>query len=91
MANTKSAKKSAIIAEKNEVINRARRSRIRTFVRKVEDAIKANDEVLAREAFKKLEPELMRGVTKGIYKLNTASRKLTRLASQIRKINAAKA
>ena len=88
MANTKSAKKalSGSIAKKE--VNTARKSRIRTFIKKVDDAIKLNDEPKAREAFKALEPEIMRGVTKKVYKLNTASRKLTRIASAIRKIKA---
>ncbi len=88
MANTKSAKKalSGSIAKKE--VNNARKSRIRTFIKKVDDAIKLNDEPKAREAFKALEPEIMRGVTKKVYKLNTASRKLTRIASAIRKIKA---
>lgn len=86
MANTKSAQKALRSSIKKNEVNTARKSRIRSFIRKVDDAIKANDEVKAREAFKALEPELMRGVTKNIFKLNTASRKLSRLASSIRKI-----
>lgn len=88
MANTKSAKKALSGSIAKNLVNTARKSRIRTFVRKVEDAIKASDEPKAREAFKALEPELMRGVTKKVLKLGTASRKLTRLAAAIRKINA---
>ncbi|MBP7709481.1 MAG: 30S ribosomal protein S20 [Rickettsiales bacterium] len=88
MANTKSAKKALSGSIAKNLVNTARKSRIRTFVRKVEDAIKANDEPKAREAFKALEPEIMRGVTKKVLKLNTAARKLTRLAATIRKINA---
>ena len=86
MANTKSAKKALrVSAAKNEV-NNARRNRIRTFAKKVDDAIKAGDSKKADEAFKALEPEIMRGVTKKIIKLNTASRKLSRISSAIRKI-----
>ncbi len=88
MANTKSAQKALRGSIAKNVVNTARKSRIKTFIRKVEDAIKSNDEPKAREAFKALEPEIMRGVTKKVYKLNTASRKLTRIASAIRKINA---
>jgi len=88
MANTKSAKKALSGSIAKNLVNTARKSRIRTFVRKVEDAIKASDEPKSREAFKALEPELMRGVTKKVLKLGTASRKLTRLAAAIRKINA---
>ena len=86
MANTKSAKKALRSSATKNVINSARKSRIRTFIRKVDDAIKANDEKKAREAFKALEPEIMRGVTKKVVKLNTAARKLTRLSSAIKKI-----
>ncbi len=88
MANTQSAQKALRgSAVKNE-INSARKNRIRSFIRKVDDAIKASDQPKAREAFKALEPELMRGVTKKVFKLNTAARKLSRLASAIRKIAA---
>jgi len=86
MANTSSAKKAARQIEARTIVNKARKSRIRTFIRKVEDALVSKDSKKARESFKVLEPELMRGVTKGVFKLNTASRKLKRLASSIRKI-----
>ena len=59
---------------------------IRSFIKKVDDAIKAGDEAKARLAFKALEPELMRGVTKNIIKLGTASRKLSRISATIKKI-----
>ena len=90
MANTKSAQKALRGSIAKNEVNTARKSRIRTFIRKVDDAIKANDEPKAREAFKSLEPELMRGVTKKVFKLNTAARKLSRIASAIRKIKAEK-
>ncbi len=86
MANTKSAQKALRSSEKKNVINSARKSRIRSFVRKVDDAIKAGDQSKAREAFKSLEPEIMRGVTKKVIKLNTASRKLSRLYASIKNI-----
>ncbi len=88
MANTQSAKKALRASLAKREINNARKNRIRTFIRKVDDAIKAGDEKKAREAFKALEPEIMRGVTKKVYKLNTAARKLTRMSSAIRKISA---
>lgn len=88
MANTKSAKKALRGSIAKNLVNTARKSRIKTFIRKVEDAIKIQDEPKAREAFKALEPEIMRGVTKKVYKLNTAARKLTRIAAAIRKIAA---
>ncbi len=86
MANTKSAKKALRGSAAKKIVNGARRNRIRTFVRKVADAIKANEKVKAQEAFKALESEIMKGVTKNIIKLNTAARKLSRLSAQIRKI-----
>lgn len=89
MANTKSAQKALRSSAKKNEVNNARKNRIRSFIRKVDDAIKAGDETKARDAFKNLEPELMRGVTKKVFKLNTASRKLTRLSAAIRKIKSA--
>lgn len=86
MANTSSAKKAMRQAIKRNLVNKSRKNRIRSFFRKVEDAIKAGNEAQAREAYKALEPELMRGVTKKVMTLNTASRKLRRLADRIRKL-----
>ncbi len=91
MANTKSAKKALLVNRKKEAVNKSRKNRIRTFIRKVEDDIKANKETEARNSFKVLEKELMRGVTKGIFKLNTAARKLKRIAASIRKLKSKKA
>ncbi len=88
MANTSAAKKALRSSATKNKVNSARRNRIRTFVRKVADQIKAGDQAKAREAFKALESEIMRGVTKKIIKLNTAARKLSRLSAQIRKIAA---
>ena len=90
MANTSAAKKAFRSSEQKRAVNTSRKNRIRTFIRKVDEAIKAKDEKQAREAFKSLEPELMKGVTKNLYSLNTAARKLTRLATSIRKIKEAK-
>jgi small subunit ribosomal protein S20 len=91
MANTKSAKKALLVSRKKEAINKSRKNRIRTFIRKVEDDIKESKEPEARISFKALEKELMRGVTKGIFKLNTAARKLRRIAASIRKLKEKKA
>ena len=90
MANTKSAKKAHRSSIKKNSVNTARKNRIRSFAKKVDLAIKEADETKAREAFKALEPELMRGVSKNIFKLNTASRKLQRLSASIRKLKAVK-
>jgi small subunit ribosomal protein S20 len=87
MANTKSAKKAFRSSERKNVINTARINRIRTFIKKVDVAIKANNKEQALQAFKNLEPEIARGVTKKVIKLNTASRKLSRLSLAIKKIN----
>ena len=88
MANTASAQKALRSSAAKKDANNARKNRIRSFFRKVDDAIKAGDQPKAREAFKVLEPELMRGVTKKVFKLNTAARKLSRISSAIRKIEA---
>jgi len=86
MANTTAAKKAFKASQNKEATNKSRKNRIRSFIRKVEDFIKDKKEKEAREAFKNLEKEIMRGVTKGIYKLNTAARTLRRIAVNIRKI-----
>jgi small subunit ribosomal protein S20 len=91
MANTKSAKKALLVSQKKEAVNKSRKNRIRTFIRKVEENVTANKEDEARISFKALEKELMRGVTKGIFKLNTAARKLRRIAQSIRNIAGKKA
>ena len=88
MANTSAAKKAFRVSQKKEATNKARKNRIRSFIRKLEDNIKSKDEKESRVSFKNLEKEIMKGVTKGIFKLNTASRKLRRLAQSIRNIKA---
>ena len=84
MANTPQAKKRARQNEKRYAVNRARRSRIRTFLRKVEEAIAAGDQSAAKAALEAAQPELMRGVTKGVMHKNTASRKMSRLSSRVK-------
>ena len=84
MANHKSAKSRIVRNNKRAVINGARRSRVRTFVKKVEAAIVAGDKDLANSSFKTAESELMRAVRKGVFKMNTASRKISRLAQKIK-------
>lgn len=83
MANTTSAKKAARKIERRTKVNSARRSRVRTSVRKVEEAIVAGDKKAALAALKAAEPELMRAVTKGIAHKNTASRKVSRLTKRV--------
>lgn len=88
MANTSSSKKAIrTIARKTE-INKSRRSRIRTYLRRVSDIIATGKVDEMRKAFVEFESELMKGVKNGIFKKNTASRKLTRVASRMRKISA---
>jgi small subunit ribosomal protein S20 len=88
MANTTSAKKMTRKIAKRTVINRSRRSRMRTFIRKVEEAIAAGDKSVATEALREAEPEIMRAAQKGIVHKNTASRKVSRLASRISALSA---
>ena len=74
MANTPSAKKRIRNTLRKTDINKSRRSRIKTFVKKVEDAIETKDAKSAMDSLKAAQPEIMRGVTKGIFHKNTASR-----------------
>ncbi|MGB0438933.1 MAG: 30S ribosomal protein S20 [Paracoccaceae bacterium] len=83
MANSPQAKKRARQNEKRFAVNKARRSRIRTYLRKVEEAIASGDQTAAAAALRAAQPELMRGVTKGVMHKNTASRKMSRLASRV--------
>lgn len=84
MANSPQAKKRARQNERRTLVNQARRSRIRTYLRKVEEALESGDKAAATEAFKAAQPEVMRGVNKGIYHKNTASRKISRLAARVK-------
>jgi len=84
MANTIQSKKRARQNEKRYAVNKARRSRIRTHLRKVEEAIAAGDKDAAGVALRDAQPELMRGVTKGVFHKNTASRKISRLAARVK-------
>ena len=84
MANHKSAKSRIVRNNKRAVINGARRSRVRTFVKKVEAAILAGDKESANAAFKVAESEMMKAVRKGVFKLNTAARKVSRLSQKIK-------
>ncbi|EPX82598.1 30S ribosomal protein S20 [Salipiger mucosus] len=84
MANTPQSKKRARQNTKRFDVNRARRSRIRTFLRKVEEAIASGDKAAAQAALRAAQPELMRGVTKGVFHKNTAARKMSRLSSRVK-------
>lgn len=84
MAHTKQSKKRIRRNARRTTINHARISRIRTFVKKVESAIAKGDKAAADEAVKAAEPELHRGVSRGVIHRNTAARKLSRLHARIR-------
>ncbi|KMK65775.1 30S ribosomal protein S20 [Puniceibacterium sp. IMCC21224] len=86
MANTPQSKKRAKQADARFAVNKARRSRIRTFLRKVEEAIASGDKDAATAALRAAQPELMRGVTKGVFHKNTASRKISRLSSRVKSL-----
>lgn len=84
MANTTSAKRAVRQISRRTVVNTARRSRVRTYLRKVEEAVAAGDATAARAALKIAEPELMRAVGKGVYHKNTAARKISRLSRNVK-------
>jgi small subunit ribosomal protein S20 len=84
MANSPQAKKRARQNEKRFAVNKARRSRIRTYLRKVEEAIESGNKESAVAALRAAQPELMRGVTRGVYHKNTASRKISRLNARVK-------
>jgi len=88
MANTPQSKKRARQSETRYAINKARRSRIRTYLRKVEEAIASGDQAAATDALKNAQPELSRGVSKGVLHKNTVARKMSRLASRVKAIAA---
>jgi small subunit ribosomal protein S20 len=86
MANTRSAKKAARQALRRTGINRVRRSRLRSAVRKVEEALAAGDKQAALAGFEAAQPVLMRAAQNGIVHRNTASRKISRLAARLKKL-----
>lgn len=86
MANTEQSKKRARQSEARYAVNKARRSRIRTFLRKVEEAIASGDAASAEAALKAAQPELARGVTKGVLHKNTVARKMSRLSSRVKAV-----
>ena len=88
MANTPSAKKATRKIEARTAVNKSRRSRVRTFIRKVEEAIASGDQAAAAAALKAAQPELMRAASKGVLHSNTASRKVSRLAGRVKALSA---
>ena len=89
MANTPGAKKAVRKIARRTEVNKARRSRVRTFLRKFEEALASGDAGAAKAAFVEAQSELMRAVTKGVVHKNTGSRKVSRLAAQLKKMAAA--
>ncbi len=87
MANSASAKKSVRKVERRTLVNKARRSRMRTFLRRVEDALDAGDAAAAKTALAQAEPEVMRAVSRGVIHKNTGSRKISRLSRRVRQLN----
>ena len=83
MANTPQAKKRIRRNANREIINHSRISRIRTFIKQVESAIAAGKKADAAEALKQAQPELFRGVARGVIHKNTASRKISRLSKRV--------
>ena len=88
MANTRSAKKMTRKIIRRTAINKARRSRVRTFLRKVEEAIASGDKQAAAAALRLAQPELHRAVGKGVFHKNTAARKLSRLSARVNALTA---
>ena len=88
MANTPSAKKAARKIQRRTAVNKSRRSRMRTFIRKVEEAVASGNRDAAVDALRAAEPEIMRAVTKGVLHKNTASRKVSRLAASVKRVQA---
>ncbi|MEO3471075.1 30S ribosomal protein S20 [Roseomonas sp. CAU 1739] len=89
MANTDSARKRIRQTEKRTARNKARKSRVRTYVRKLEEAIATGDKTAAQEAFRAAQPEMQRAVTKGTLHANTVSRKISRLSARVKSLGAA--
>lgn len=89
MANTSSAKKATRKILARAAVNKSRKSRMRTFLRKVEEAIAGGDQATASAALRAAQPELMRAAQKGVLHKNTASRKVSRLASRVKALGAA--
>ena len=87
MPNTKSAKKAMRVNQKKTAVNSNRRNRIRSFIRKVEDSIKLGDKAGADAAFKLAQPEIHRGVTKGVLHKRCCARRLSKLSGKIKELS----
>jgi small subunit ribosomal protein S20 len=86
MANTPGAKKSIRKIARRTEVNRARRSRVRTYLRKFEEALSSGDKAAAGAAFIEAQSELMRAVGKGVVHKNTGARKVSRLAARLKSL-----
>jgi small subunit ribosomal protein S20 len=86
MPNIDSAKKRVRTTAKRTKVNQSRRTRVRGYVRKVEEALTKGDKAAAQAALKAAEPEIMRGVSKGILHKNTGARKVSRLTKRVAKL-----
>ena len=87
MANTPQSKKRARQVQKKTEIKKSRRSRIKTFIKLVEENVQKGDKKNAKEHFALTEPEIQRGVSKGILKKNTAARKISQLSGKIKALS----
>jgi small subunit ribosomal protein S20 len=88
MANTPSAKKATRKIARRTAVNKNRRSRVRTYVRKVEEALASGDKAAAAAALREAQPELMRAAGKGVMHRNTAARKVSRLSRRLKSLDA---
>jgi small subunit ribosomal protein S20 len=88
MANNASARKRIRQTEKRTARNKARKSRVRSFLRKVEEAVKSGDKAAAQEAFRAAQPEMQRAATKGVFHANTVARRLSRLSARVKSVGA---
>lgn len=86
MANIKSAKKRVLVAERNAQRNKAIKSRVKTYVKKVDAAVEAGDKAAAVAALREAEIELKKATSKGVYHKNTTSRKVSRLTKLVNKM-----
>ena len=86
MANTPGAKKAVRKIARRTEVNKSRRSRVRTYLRRFDEAVAAGDAAAAQSAFVEAQSELMRAVSKGVVHKNTGSRKVSRLAAQLKKL-----
>lgn len=88
MANTTSAQKMVRKIERRTAVNKSRRSRVRTFIKKLDTAVEAGDQQAAQAAFRTAESEIMRAVSKGVMHKNTAARKVSRLSKRVQALSA---